>query len=56
MGIRTVAERVESDEVLQELGRLGISFAQGYHIAAPRPVTEFPYRRTPPGAKLQMNE
>ena len=56
MGIRTVAERVESDEVLRELGRLGIDFAQGYHIAAPRSLSEFPYRRTPTGAKLEVNE
>jgi EAL domain-containing protein (putative c-di-GMP-specific phosphodiesterase class I) len=56
MGIHTVAERVESDEVLQELARLGIGFAQGYHIAAPRSLAEFPYRRTPPGAKLEVHE
>ena len=56
MGIHTVAERVESDEVLQELACLGIGFAQGYHIAAPKSLAEFPYRRTPPGTKLQVNE
>ncbi len=44
MGIHTIAERVESVEVLVELGRLGIGFAQGYHIAAPQPVSAFPYR------------
>ena len=36
MGIHTIAERVESLEVLQELGRLGIGFAQGFHIAEPK--------------------
>jgi EAL domain-containing protein (putative c-di-GMP-specific phosphodiesterase class I) len=45
MGIRTIAERVESEEVLLELGRLGIAFAQGFHIATPQPVTGFPYLR-----------
>jgi EAL domain-containing protein (putative c-di-GMP-specific phosphodiesterase class I) len=45
MGIQTVAERVESIEVLQELGRLGIGFAQGFHIAEPRPMSRFPYLR-----------
>jgi diguanylate cyclase (GGDEF)-like protein/PAS domain S-box-containing protein len=45
MGIHTVAERVESLEVLQELGRLGIGFAQGFFIAAPRSTSEFPYQR-----------
>ncbi len=43
MGIHTIAERVESAEVLAELGRLGIGFAQGYHIAEPRPIEGFPY-------------
>ena len=45
MGIRTIAERVESEEVLLELGRLGIAYAQGFHIATPQPVTDFPYLR-----------
>jgi EAL domain-containing protein (putative c-di-GMP-specific phosphodiesterase class I) len=45
MGIHTVAERVESLDVLQELGRLGIGFAQGFHIAEPRPMSRFPYLR-----------
>jgi diguanylate cyclase (GGDEF)-like protein/PAS domain S-box-containing protein len=45
MGIQTIAERVESAEVLAELGRLGIGYAQGFHIAKPRPTSEFPYAR-----------
>jgi Amt family ammonium transporter len=45
MGIQTIAERVESAEVLAELGRLGIGFAQGFHIAKPRPTSEFPYAK-----------
>jgi diguanylate cyclase (GGDEF)-like protein/PAS domain S-box-containing protein len=49
MGIQTIAERVESAEVLAELGRLGIGFAQGFHIAEPRSTKEFPYLRDPPG-------
>ncbi len=43
MGVRTIAERVESAEVLLELGRLGIGYAQGYHIAEPRSISAFPY-------------
>ena len=46
MGIHTIAERVESVEVLRELGRLGIGFAQGFHIAEPRSTSGFPYLRT----------
>jgi len=43
LGIQTIAERVESQEVLAELGRLGVGFAQGYHIAEPRSISGFPY-------------
>jgi diguanylate cyclase (GGDEF)-like protein/PAS domain S-box-containing protein len=45
MGIATIAERVESKEVLEELARLGISYAQGFYIAEPRSISEFPYLR-----------
>jgi diguanylate cyclase (GGDEF)-like protein/PAS domain S-box-containing protein len=45
MGIQTIAERVESAEVLTELGRLGVGYAQGFHIARPRSTKEFPYLR-----------
>jgi diguanylate cyclase (GGDEF)-like protein len=43
MGIRTIAERVESSEVFAALAGIGIGFAQGFHIAAPRSIAEFPY-------------
>jgi diguanylate cyclase (GGDEF)-like protein/PAS domain S-box-containing protein len=45
MGVRTVAERVESSEALAELGQLGVGFAQGFHIAKPLSVSQFPYTR-----------
>lgn len=38
LGIATVAERVESGAVLTELERIGIDYAQGFHIARPVPV------------------
>ncbi|MCH8137317.1 MAG: EAL domain-containing protein, partial [Proteobacteria bacterium] len=41
MGIQTIAERVESKEVLDKLGELGIEFAQGYYIARPASVATF---------------
>jgi EAL domain-containing protein (putative c-di-GMP-specific phosphodiesterase class I) len=34
---------VESPEVLAELARLGVGFAQGFYIAAPESVAHFPY-------------
>lgn len=41
MGIETIAERVESKQVLDKLGNLGIEFAQGYYIARPASVQTF---------------
>ena len=41
MGIETIAERVETKEVLDKLGSLGIGFAQGYFIARPASVQSF---------------
>lgn len=37
MGLRTVAEHVESQAVLDALGRMGVDYAQGYHVARPMP-------------------
>jgi len=41
MGIETIAERVETKQVLEKLGTLGIEYAQGYYIARPASVQEF---------------
>jgi len=41
MGIETIAERVETRQVLDKLGTLGVSFAQGYFIARPESVRAF---------------
>ncbi|MEJ2273939.1 MAG: EAL domain-containing protein, partial [Woeseiaceae bacterium] len=41
MGIETIAERVESRQVLDKLGALGVEFAQGYYIARPASVASF---------------
>jgi diguanylate cyclase (GGDEF)-like protein/PAS domain S-box-containing protein len=38
LGIRTVAESVEDAATLDAVRRLGIDFAQGYHIAEPEPL------------------
>jgi diguanylate cyclase (GGDEF)-like protein/PAS domain S-box-containing protein len=40
LGIHTVAECVESGDVLTELQRLGVDYAQGFYIAKPRPIEE----------------
>lgn len=44
LNVYTIAERVESRAVLTRLGELGISYAQGFFIAVPRPVSELPVR------------
>ena len=41
MGIETIAERVETRQVLDKLGALGVEFAQGYYIARPASVASF---------------
>ena len=38
MGMRTVAEYVENERILNELKLLGIDYAQGYGIARPQPL------------------
>jgi diguanylate cyclase (GGDEF)-like protein/PAS domain S-box-containing protein len=41
MGIKTVAEFVESPAILAELRKIGVDYAQGYSIAEPKPLDEF---------------
>jgi diguanylate cyclase (GGDEF)-like protein/PAS domain S-box-containing protein len=41
MGIQTIAERVETKDVLDKLASLGVAFAQGYYIARPASVQTF---------------
>jgi diguanylate cyclase (GGDEF)-like protein/PAS domain S-box-containing protein len=41
MGIRTIAERVEDAETLEILRRIGVDYAQGFHVAEPEPLARF---------------
>jgi diguanylate cyclase (GGDEF)-like protein/PAS domain S-box-containing protein len=41
MGIETIAERVESQEVVQKLSELGIRYAQGYYFSRPTSIQTF---------------
>ena len=41
IGMKTVAEFVESSEIKVQLGKMGVDFAQGYGIAVPAPLKEF---------------
>lgn len=38
MGIKTTAEYVENEEVLECIKSIGIDYAQGYHLSRPTPV------------------
>jgi diguanylate cyclase (GGDEF)-like protein/PAS domain S-box-containing protein len=53
MGIQTIAERVESKQVLEKLGALGIEYAQGYYIARPCSVRTFEPCETGQSAALR---
>lgn len=40
MGLKTIAEFVESQEILEVLKGMGIDYVQGYHIDRPRPLEQ----------------
>ena len=40
MGIKTIVEFVESEESLQKLRKLGVNYAQAYHINRPQLLCE----------------
>ncbi|QKI89624.1 EAL domain-containing protein [Thiomicrorhabdus xiamenensis] len=40
MGLKTVAEFVENDSVLEKLKQIGVNYAQGYGIGKPQPLIE----------------
>ena len=51
MVIQTIAERAESDVVLEKLRQLGVDHAQGFAISSPRPLEELaPYGAGAEGA------
>ena len=47
-GLQTVAEGVEDEEMLDLLARMGVDFAQGFHIARPAPFGERPGDQSAP--------
>jgi len=40
VGLKTIAEFVESEEILSALSEMGVDFAQGYAIGKPRPIDQ----------------
>jgi Amt family ammonium transporter len=42
MGIRTIAEYVENDRIIEKLRDMGVDYAQGYGVQMPRPLVVRP--------------
>jgi len=40
LGMETVAEYVETEQIAQEVRRLGVTYAQGYAYGKPKPLKE----------------
>lgn len=40
MGLKTIAEFVENEEIIKKLKRIGVDYVQGYHIGKPAPLEE----------------
>ena len=38
LGLQTIAEYVESQDILEKLKEIGVNYAQGYHIGMPKPL------------------
>lgn len=47
MHMQTVAEYVEDKQIMVELGKIGIDYAQGYCISTPRPLSELSVKFSP---------
>jgi Amt family ammonium transporter len=47
MGLKTIAEWVENEAVLDELREIGVDFAQGYAIGRPSPLPDGPFVAEP---------
>jgi EAL domain-containing protein (putative c-di-GMP-specific phosphodiesterase class I) len=45
MGKQTIAEFVENDEIMAELKKIGVNYAQGYGIGIPMPFNELAERK-----------
>jgi EAL domain-containing protein (putative c-di-GMP-specific phosphodiesterase class I) len=47
MGKRTIAEFVETTDILAKVRDIGVDYAQGYGIGRPRPIEEIAYQSVP---------
>lgn len=53
MGVRTVAESVENENVLAALSLIGVDFAQGWHISKPVPLPQIRFAATAAAPRAQ---
>ena len=47
LGMKTIAERVESAAILEKLREIGVDYAQGFEIGRPRPIDDLLHRSSP---------
>ena len=40
MGLETIAEFVENDQILEKLREIGVDYVQGYHLGKPMPIAK----------------
>ena len=40
MGVKTIAEFVENEDIIKQLQHLGVDFVQGYGISRPKPLSD----------------
>ncbi len=56
MGLETIAEFVENGEILESLQRIGVDYAQGYHVGRPIPLQDVFYGEgSEQGLQVQAN-
>lgn len=48
LGLKTIAEYVENEQILEILRRIGVDYAQGFGIHKPMPLTELVFKDLPP--------
>ncbi len=48
MGLKTIAEYVSSEAILERIRDIGVDYAQGFHLGEPRPLDSLGHVRLMP--------
>jgi len=48
MGLKTIAEYVSSQAILERVRDIGVDYGQGYHLGEPMPLTQLANTRLMP--------